>query len=218
MNAVIGIISYFPDDLREERRNRFRKLLVQLNTYFKLPIIVIAQNWNEEDFKIFEGLNNQKIQVYTYQKLGITIARGVLRKIFLSLSYDWLIMFDDDMEIIEDQDLVNKWLGEIQDKEFYWTQTFLTNFCAISKEGFSKVDYDYDVDSSKGNGFEDWIFVQRCIAKIPSKPFETYLPARTRRGFLSDSMSTWDPLDPELKKRNEDASRRRIYDIWAGKD
>ena len=85
------------------------------------------------------------------------------------------------------------------------------------KEGFSKVDYDYDVDSSKGNGFEDWIFVQRCIAKIPSKPFETYLPARTRRGFLSDSMSTWDPLDPELKKRNEEASRRKIYDIWAGK-
>lgn len=88
MNAVIGIISYFPDDLREERRNRFRKLLVQLNTYFKLPIIVIAQNWNEEDFKIFEGLTNQKIQVYTFQKLGITMARGVLRKLFLSLDYD----------------------------------------------------------------------------------------------------------------------------------
>jgi len=99
-------------------------------------------------------------------------------------------MFDDDMEIIEDQNLVNKWLGEIKDKDFYWTQTFLTNFCAISKKGFSKIDYDYEIDPSKGNGFEDWVFTQKCIAKLPCKPFETYLPARTRRGFLNDSKST----------------------------
>jgi len=183
-----------------------------------LPIIIIAQNWNDEDFSVFDGLENQQFNVYKYPKLGITMARVALRKIFLSSDYNWLIMFDDDMEIIENQDLVNKWLDEIKDKEFYWTPTFLTNFCAISKKGFSKVDYDYEIDSSKGNGFEDWVFVERCKAKLPNKPFETYLPARTRRGFLNDSKSTWDPLDPELKKRNEDASRRKIYDIWAGKD
>ena len=65
------------------------------------------------------------------------------------------------MEIIEDQDLVNNWLGEIQDKEFYWTQTFLTNFCAISKEGFSKVDYDYDTNTIDCIDHEPYI-TQHC--------------------------------------------------------
>ena len=84
----IGIISYFPNDLREKRRERLRALLVQLNNYFKMPIIIIAQNWIQDDLKIFEGLTNQKIYVYTYPKLGITNARIILRDKFLESDFD----------------------------------------------------------------------------------------------------------------------------------
>jgi len=47
INAVIGIISYLPDDakLRKRRITDFNNLLEQLNDFMPmLPILVIAQN------------------------------------------------------------------------------------------------------------------------------------------------------------------------------
>lgn len=46
LTKCIGIISYFPDDnkVREERIKRFISLLSVLDQYFKLPIVIIAQN------------------------------------------------------------------------------------------------------------------------------------------------------------------------------
>ena len=213
----IGIISFFPDNIRVERRQRLKKLLTQLNTYFKLPVIIIAQNWVKEDFEIFGGLNNQKFFVHTYPKLGIAKARITLREKFLESDYDWLIMFDDDMEIKEDQALVDKWLGQISDKDFYYTPTFLTNFCAISKEGMKKVFYN-DLDPAKGMGFEDWVFVERCLHDLKCETFNVTLPALTRQGFLNDSLSTWDPHNLMLKRINEGSSRKIIYKIREGKD
>lgn len=128
--------------------------------------------------------------IHTNQRLGITKARMLLREKFLETDYDYLIMFDDDMEIKEDKSICDAWLSEIDGKDFYWTQTFLTNFCAISREAMSKVNYDEDADSTKGTGFEDWIFTERCIYTLNSQPFKTYLPSRTRQGFLNDSLST----------------------------
>lgn len=218
MSKCIGVISYFPDDIRVERRQRLRKLLKQLNKYFKLPIIIIAQNWTDEDLQVFNGLKNQQIYIYTYKKLGITKARMTLREKFLESDFDWLIMMDDDMRIKDDQKLVNQFLAQITDKEFYYTPTFLTNFCAISKEAFKKVNYDEEVEASNGNGFEDWIFVNRCTYNLNTEPFKAILPAGNRQAFLNDNLSTWDPLDPELKKRNEDASRQKIANIRSGKE
>ena len=45
MNKVIGIVSWLPsDDRRQERVDRLNRLFIQLNTYFKLPIMIVAQN------------------------------------------------------------------------------------------------------------------------------------------------------------------------------
>ena len=216
LNAVTGIISYFPDDIREQRRQRLRDLLEQLNKLFKLPIIIIAQNWLEEDLKIFDGLKNQQIFIYTFPKLGITKARMTLREKFIESEYDYLIMLDDDMVMKDNPYLAKQWLDQIKDKEYYYTSNFLSNFCAISKEGMKKVFYDEDVDSSQGTGFEDWIFANRCTYNLTSEPFKVFLPISERREFLDDKLSTWDPLDPELKKRNEERSREKIMRIRMG--
>lgn len=217
MNCI-GIISYFPNEIRVERRQRLKSLVSQLDKYFKLPIMIIAQNWTNEDIESLKGFTNQQIFVYMYPRLGITNARIILREYFLRSNYDYLIMFDDDMELVDDEETVKAWLDQITDKDFYYTPTFLTNFCAISKEAFKKVNYDAEVEAIKGNGFEDWIFVERCLNKLNCERFNTYLPARTRQGFLNDNLTTWDPHDPKLKRINEINSFQKIQRIRAGQD
>lgn len=217
MNCV-GIISFFPDNIRVERRQRLNALVNQLNKYFKLPIMIIAQNWVQEDIESLRKFKNQQISIYMYPKLGITNARIILREYFLKSDYEYLIMFDDDMELVDDEATVNAWLSQINDKDFYYTPTFLTNFCAISKEAFKKVNYDVEVEAIKGNGFEDWIFVERCLNKLNCEPFNVYLPARTRQGFLNDDLTTWDPHDPRLKRINEINSFQKIQRIRQGQD
>ena len=49
MKICIGIISYLPDDkeLRSIRIDRLNKTILDCNRLFNLPILIIAQNWND---------------------------------------------------------------------------------------------------------------------------------------------------------------------------
>ena len=46
LTKCFGIISYLPNDenFRKIRKERLIKLISDLNAYFKLPIIILAQN------------------------------------------------------------------------------------------------------------------------------------------------------------------------------
>lgn len=45
LTKCIGIVSYFPEKepLRTNRKKAFNNLIKQLDEYFKLPIIIVAQ-------------------------------------------------------------------------------------------------------------------------------------------------------------------------------
>ena len=97
MKACIGIISYFPDDLKEIRESALNNLLRDCFTYFPgVDIIIVAQNYKG----YIPQVNKNKIILYSYNnKLGITGARKKLREIFINSEYDYLIMLDDDNRI-----------------------------------------------------------------------------------------------------------------------
>ena len=123
MNICIGIISYLPDEqnLRNERLNRLTNLLKQCDEFFKLPILLVAQNF-KNDFNFMPI--NSKLYVYNYKnKLGITGARINLRKYFLLSSFDNIILLDDDMKLTS-EDNARKYLREIDGKyDFYYIKS-----------------------------------------------------------------------------------------------
>lgn len=211
VNICIGIISYLPDDnnVRNVRSQRLTNLLSQLIDHFNLPILIIAQNW--KDFKF----DNNLIEIFTHEKLGITRARKELREIFLKSSYDYMIMLDDDMELSDNQSDYDNYLNTITayKKEYYYVKNFLNNFSVISKEGFKKVDYDINVDPEKGTGYEDWIFNEKCKKTLNNMNIKTSLPKFERSHFLGDKYSTWNLNDSDLVKSNEEKSRLILRSI-----
>lgn len=203
MKICVGIISYFPDDERRKVRiNRFRSLISQLNNHFKLPVIIVAQNW--KDFRVEEG----NIAVFSYDKLGITRARSTLRKHFINSTYDYMIMLDDDMELSDNQVDYDLYLRAIESnkKEYYYVRNYLNNFSCISKQGIQKVDYDLSIDPEQGTGFEDWIFHTKCKKILDSMELDTALPAHDRTYFLNDQFSTWNTGNEKLSKSNNAVS------------
>lgn len=53
-------------------------------------------------------------RVYYYPKLGITGARKTLRQVFLTLDFDYIILLDDDMELLESTEQAKyylKWIA-----------------------------------------------------------------------------------------------------------
>lgn len=216
MKICIGITSYLPDDSdsRQVRIDRLKKLLKQLNNHFKLPIIIVAQNWKE--FKVEQG----NIAVFNYNKLGITGARIILRKHFLNSVYDYMIMLDDDMELSEDQSEYDNYISTIEStkKEYYYVKNYLNNFSCISRIGFDRVNYDLSVDPEQGTGYEDWVFNEKCKKLLDSMDMKTNLPAYDRSHFLDDQYSTWNKGNSSLTKSNEISSISIIKRIRGGGD
>ena len=129
LSKVIGIISYLPDDkeVREYRKNKLSALIDKAISLFNLPIMIIAQNYSEEDIWDIKNKDN-KILIYDYiHKLGITGARKVLREKFLKSSYDYLIMIDDDVELIGNSS--DKYLSQIDENP----DCFIENFKSLHK-------------------------------------------------------------------------------------
>lgn len=216
MELCIGIISYLPDDLevREVRIKRLESLLNSCDIHFKLPIIIVAQNWNEYSLpKIF----NSKIIIYKYKnKLGITRARSELRNLFLESEFSHIIMLDDDMELSKNQKDFDYYLDTIRSKpeiDYFYIENYLNNFCTLTKRGFFKVDYDLNVNPENGTGFEDWIFSVKCNKVLPNYKMASNLPLKPRKEFLNDKYTTWDPKSEKLSISNNLISKEIIKKI-----
>lgn len=204
MNICIGIISYLPDEqnLRNQRLNRLINLLKQCDEFFKLPILLVAQNF-KNDFNFMPI--NSKLYIYNYKnKLGITGARINLRKYFLLSSFDNIILLDDDMKLTNEDNAI-KYLREIDGKyDFYYIKSWLLNFSCISKNGMKKITFEPEIEPEKGLGFEDWVFYEKCLKVLNKKVIVSYLPVGKRRDYLNDKYSTW--ITPELANSNKNAS------------
>lgn len=170
LSKIIGIISYLPDneEIRNNRRQKLDRLIAKCNSLFNLPILIVAQNYLESDIWYFKNkYNNTLIHSYV-DKLGITGARKQLRKLFLESRYDYLIMLDDDIEVVGDSGL--EYLKQIDDNPdcFIENNKSRLQLFAISRSVFEKQDFN-DISPEKGEGFEDRIFFYTLCKKYPEK-------------------------------------------------
>lgn len=213
-NICIGIISYLPDDkeVRDVRYERVVNLFKEIDEKLNLPVILIAQNWKTEDLA---NLHNKKVIFHSYeQKLGITNARNELRNKFLESEFSHIIMIDDDLKLGTKEEC-KKYLAEIEQYncEFYCVDKFLINYSCLSRQGFTKVGYDFSYNAEKGTGFEDWIFEQKCKKLLTYHIMQAKINCGVRQDYLNDKYSTWTPLDESLKNSNEINSRIAIAKI-----
>lgn len=171
----IGIISYFPKNLehRKIRKERFNKLIQTLDAYFKLPIVIIAQNWDDEDIPI---IYNNKIIIYRYKNgLGITKARITLREKLLSFNYDYYIFLDDDSDIVCTKEGVINYLAEI-DNHPGMVGRFNSDWprlLAISNQMLKIMDFDFikDKEAYRGEIWEDSAYLITYRRLYPNKFF-----------------------------------------------
>ena len=215
----IGIISYFPKNLehRKARKERFQKLIKVLNAYFKLPIVIIAQNWQNDDIQI---TYNNKIIIYNYNDgLGITRARIILREKLLNLDYDYYIFLDDDSDIQCTENGVRQYLNEIDSHPNMVGKYFSSwpRLLAISKYMLNIMDYEYikKYDATRGEIWEDMAYMKTYEKLYPNKFFNFSKKEISEVSPVSrgDKYSTW------YKKEygNEVAisrKTRQIIDNW----
>ena len=193
MKIVIGIISWLPDDeeVRQVRLNRLNKLIVRCRQNFELPIMLIAQNYRDEDMTPRSWLT-----IYRYDKLGITGAREELRKMFLASTYDYVICFDDDFELARNSIGAKQYLQNIHMRPnfIFEYENYLMNLCAISRGIFEKFGFDKEISAENGTGYEDWIFISTVRNKCPSnycKLANLGLASKPRSELVKDKYSTW---------------------------
>lgn len=128
---------------------------------------------------------------YRYDKLGITGARKTLRQHFLNSDFDYLIMFDDDMELTEDRRWILQYLSQVEHNPgcALECRNYLLNGFGISRNLFAAYDFD-DIDPERGEGFEDWIFVERLKSTPRYRKFMGRLFAKERKELVEDPYST----------------------------
>lgn len=193
MNICIGIISYLPKEekVREARKNKLVSLINKCNELFNLPILIVAQNWDDSVYS--ELPENVSISHFP-EALGITGARNELRRLFLLDSYDYLIMLDDDCELSGTKSGANDYIKQIEDHPNMagvFKGTLLKLF-AISKEVF----FDYKFDGGEpinGEVFEDILFVNRLKIECPEKIFQfrRHFELNEKSDNYMDPDSTW---------------------------
>ena len=208
LSKVIGIISYLPDDkeVREYRKNKLSALIDKAISLFNLPIMIIAQNYSEEDIWDIKNKDN-KILIYDYiHKLGITGARKVLREKFLKSSYDYLIMIDDDVELIGNSS--DKYLSQIDKNPDCFIENFKSRLqlFAISRTIFEKQNFN-DIEAERGEGFEDRIFFYTLCKRFP-EAHKKFINTGIEEHAIAtkDKNSTW-YKDQDLKSMLEKTSK-----------
>ena len=161
-----GIVSYFPWEQpeRKQRQDRLDRLIKQLSTYWpEVPILIIAQQWK---FYNPSKLCKNKLIRYDYPKLGILGARQELRKKFLELGYDYLIMFDDDAIIqIDKSDAPLKYMEEL-DKNPH-------GFCFIKGHG-SSLYTEYNDSQLNLCAISRWIYAREPIPNIDPQQSQAF--------------------------------------------
>lgn len=200
---VFGIPSWLPDAEpdRTKRKERINHLFKQLNDLWPdIDILVIAQNW--QDFEPIKTKNKQIVK--KYNPLGILGARQVLRKEFLTLDYDYIIMLDDDAKIVSNNNAHIKYMQEIDRHKdgfcFIQAETKANGFdsyvsaqlnlCAISKYIYQSQPFP-DIDPQKNEGFEDSIYA--CLLHYKYHTHEFIPPKGIRCTQFGDVSvpSTW---------------------------
>lgn len=209
VTKVLGIISWLPnDETRDIRQKKLEELLLKCDSLFNLPIIIIAQNWDNT------VKTTSNCTVFHFDKLGITGARKKLRDIFLESFYDYIIMLDDDAELIGTKPDAQKYLAQIDqhpDSVGIFKKALLKLF-AISKHIMQQVEYE-DINVEAGEGFEDMIFIEKCKIKFFSNCF-----VFDRYGLddisdsVNDKYSTW-WKGQYIKKEIGDKSRKIIKEL-----
>ena len=175
LTKCFGIISYLPEDenFRKIRKERLIKLISDLNTYFKLPIIILAQNWTEDDLNLIYDNN---IYVYNYDRgLGVTRARIYLRDKLLKHNFDAYIFLDDDSELVTDKVGVNNYLKEIDNhpnmvgkfKGTYMRFLYISNYMLKIMD----LDFIKNYESIRGEIWEDFAYLKTYERLYPSKFF-----------------------------------------------
>lgn len=169
MKKCIGIISYLPDDLelRTARLEAFKVQIQKMDEVLNLPVIIIAQNYTEEDKKIF----SENCIVYEYDKLGVTKARKVVRRKLLESEYDMYILLDDD-EIITSDHLATAYLDFIDAHPNCYINYFMIYLrgVAISRYILEQVPFAA-INAQKLEGWDDAIthfviqklFPDKCV-------------------------------------------------------
>ncbi len=157
MTKCIGIISYLPDDghLRKIRVDKLNKLLSKCDELFSLPIIIIAQNWKDD--VDLPKLSKSTITIYKYDiKLGITGARRELRRRFLELEYEYLIMLDDDINLVGNKQSADNYIRQIDNHpgDFGTFKQLTLQLFAISRDLYSQIDFP-EGEIMNGDFFED---------------------------------------------------------------
>lgn len=203
-NAIIGIISYLPDDIKI-RNNRFKKLcnLIQkCNLIFdNLPIMIIAQNWKDDEV---EELHKPNIVCLRFDKLGIVGARNKLREKFLETKYNYLIMLDDDVVLKGGSKEGQEYLRQLNlHKNGFWEfNVTLLKLFAISKDLFALEKFDENINPENEGGFEDRIFVNKLRVKYPQLKYQFNV-----NGLSQTSIATKDPDSTWYK--NQDIKKMR---------
>lgn len=228
-SKVCGIISYFPDEeeLRNVRTERCFDLLSKLNEHFKLPIILVAQNWKDEDINTLNQFKNQQIEVHTSGKLGIIGARMALRKIFLEKDYDYIILLDDDSELTIGEGAVEHYLKEIDDHPNMlcrWRLGF-PRLMAVSRKAYEQLSYDFikDYDPEKGEIFEDHCWHRVFITMWPDEVYDIsqYNMKETSLYSEHDPNSVFyhkwvndSGMEKKLRNVQMTVNSQRVIDAW----
>lgn len=197
LSKCIGIVSYFPDKepLRTNRKLAFNNLLKTLDTYFKLPIVIIAQNWREEDFYL--KYNNGELKIYSYKNpLGVTGANVILREKLLLEDYDYFIHLDDDINIICDQNMVDNYFREIDLHPNMFGQLKKYQLCAISKYMLKLMNWEYikHMESLRGEIWEDMAYINTWKEIYPKNFFKFTISKVPKMDFgpsENDPNTTW---------------------------
>lgn len=194
MTKCIGIISYFPDDskLRKIRIDKLNGLLKKCDELFGLPILIVAQNWKDDGE--LSKLSRSTITVYKYdKKLGITGARRVLRQKFLESEYEYLIMLDDDINLVGNKQSADNYIRQIDNHpgDFGTFKQLTLQLFAISREIYSQIDFPAG-EIANGDFFEDmWLIM--ALKKLYPDNFFSFVRGNLdpQGNAANDAHSTW---------------------------
>jgi len=204
--ACFGIISYLPDDQQSIsiRKARLEQFILQIKKLFSIPVIIIAQNWNNININLTDDCI-----IYHYKKLGILGARRELRTKFLESNFEYLIMADDDVELNGTEADAKAFLANLYDHPYGYTEydENILNMFAISKFAYSKCDMP-DIDPEKKEGFEDRAFLWLLRHTVRGVEFQIIGCNIRINCFSDDYISTW--ADETTKKDWKDMSDKTI--------
>ena len=237
MNAIVGIVSWLPDNkTRDTRFKDLCNLLTQINELWpNMPILIYAQNWNKDN-KAYIILNYSNITIHAVEgRPGILKARKTLRKLLLATDNDYFVLFDDDAIIETTPEAAAQFITLMNEHPHGWafSKHFLPgqepakynpfahsqlNLCCLSRYIFEKEDLP-NFDPEKSEAFEDRIYSMTLLCKYPELEFEIPYDIYCKH-FKSGNPSTWSQAkkyDWKRMRANTDVIEKGLMDLYKSK-